>query len=311
MEAVGQLTGGIAHDFNNMLAVVVGGLDLARRKLHGPRREVEYHLDNAMEGATRAAALTRRLLSFARAEPLAARGDRAGAAGRGDAGAGRSRARRADHRPHPRAGRGMAGLGRPHPARQCDPQSRRQRARRDGRRRRPRTSRSSMSRSRAGEVEALAAGDYVRIAVSRHRPRHRARASPPRVRALLHHQAARQGHRPRPLAAVRLRPPVGRRRHPRLDARRGHDRLALSAALAGRGRRGAGAAALGDPRTRPPRARRARARILVVEDDPRVARATLGALEELGHRSGRGGKRRGSAGDARARIAISIWSSPT
>jgi signal transduction histidine kinase/CheY-like chemotaxis protein len=70
MEAVGQLTGGIAHDFNNMLAVVVGGLDLARRKLRGPRRDVEMHLDNAMEGATRAAALTRRLLSFARAEPL-------------------------------------------------------------------------------------------------------------------------------------------------------------------------------------------------------------------------------------------------
>ncbi len=70
MEAVGQLTGGIAHDFNNMLAVVVGGLDLARRKLHGSRREVEFHIDNAMEGATRAAALTRRLLAFARAEPL-------------------------------------------------------------------------------------------------------------------------------------------------------------------------------------------------------------------------------------------------
>jgi len=70
MEAVGQLTGGIAHDFNNMLAVVVGGLDLARRKLHGSRREVEFHLDNAMEGATRAAGLTRRLLAFARSEPL-------------------------------------------------------------------------------------------------------------------------------------------------------------------------------------------------------------------------------------------------
>lgn len=70
MEAVGQLTGGIAHDFNNMLAVVVGGLDLARRKLHSSRREVEFHLDNAMEGATRAAALTRRLLAFARSEPL-------------------------------------------------------------------------------------------------------------------------------------------------------------------------------------------------------------------------------------------------
>jgi len=70
MEAVGQLTGGIAHDFNNMLAVVVGGVDLAMRRLNGPRREVMTHLNNAMEGATRAAALTRRLLSFARSEPL-------------------------------------------------------------------------------------------------------------------------------------------------------------------------------------------------------------------------------------------------
>ncbi|HWJ38036.1 MAG TPA: ATP-binding protein, partial [Sphingomicrobium sp.] len=70
LDAVGQLTGGIAHDFNNMLAVVVGGIDLALRRLNGPRREVMMHLNNAMEGATRAAALTRRLLSFARSEPL-------------------------------------------------------------------------------------------------------------------------------------------------------------------------------------------------------------------------------------------------
>ena len=70
MEAVGQLTGGIAHDFNNMLAVVVGGLDIARRKIGGPKEDVEFHLDRALEGATRAAALTRRLLAFARAEAL-------------------------------------------------------------------------------------------------------------------------------------------------------------------------------------------------------------------------------------------------
>jgi len=70
MEAVGQLTGGIAHDFNNMLAVVVGGLDLARRRLTQETEVVQRHLDNAMEGATRAAELTRRLLAFARAEPL-------------------------------------------------------------------------------------------------------------------------------------------------------------------------------------------------------------------------------------------------
>lgn len=70
MDAVGQLTGGIAHDFNNMLAVVVGGLELAKRKLRLKPHEAARHLDNAMEGATRAAALTRRLLAFARSEPL-------------------------------------------------------------------------------------------------------------------------------------------------------------------------------------------------------------------------------------------------
>jgi signal transduction histidine kinase/CheY-like chemotaxis protein len=70
MEAVGQLTGGIAHDFNNMLAVVIGGIDLARRRLGKSKDEVARQLENAMEGATRAAALTRRLLAFARAEPL-------------------------------------------------------------------------------------------------------------------------------------------------------------------------------------------------------------------------------------------------
>ena len=70
MEAVGQLTGGIAHDFNNMLAVVLGGLDLAKRRLRQETEEVGRHIDNAMEGANRAATLTRRLLSFARAEPL-------------------------------------------------------------------------------------------------------------------------------------------------------------------------------------------------------------------------------------------------
>ena len=64
MDAVGQLTGGIAHDFNNMLAVVVGGLELAKRKLRLKPREAAHHLDNAMEGATRAAALTRRLLAL-------------------------------------------------------------------------------------------------------------------------------------------------------------------------------------------------------------------------------------------------------
>lgn len=69
MEAVGQLTGGIAHDFNNMLAVVVGGLELAQRFLPGTPEKAQRHLVNALDGANRAADLTRRLLTFARSEP--------------------------------------------------------------------------------------------------------------------------------------------------------------------------------------------------------------------------------------------------
>ena len=70
MDAVGQLTGGIAHDFNNMLAVVLGGLELARRSLHADPAVLTRHLDNATDGANRAAALTRRLLAFSREESL-------------------------------------------------------------------------------------------------------------------------------------------------------------------------------------------------------------------------------------------------
>ena len=69
MEAVGQLTGGIAHDFNNMLAVVVGGLELAQRWLSEAPDKAERHIHNALDGANRAADLTRRLLTFARSEP--------------------------------------------------------------------------------------------------------------------------------------------------------------------------------------------------------------------------------------------------
>jgi signal transduction histidine kinase/CheY-like chemotaxis protein len=71
MEAIGQLTGGIAHDFNNMLAIVLGNLDLAKRRLSRGTAVIEQHLNGAQEGARRAAALTQRLLAFARQQPLA------------------------------------------------------------------------------------------------------------------------------------------------------------------------------------------------------------------------------------------------
>src|ERR1700686_2095840 len=75
MEAVGQLTGGIAHDFNNLLTGIVGSLDLLQARLHQGRTDnVARYINAAMTSANRAAALTHRLLAFARRQPLIPKG---------------------------------------------------------------------------------------------------------------------------------------------------------------------------------------------------------------------------------------------
>lgn len=70
-EAVAQLAAGIAHDFNNMLAVVVSGINLAKRRLTKGAGDHEAMLDAALDGANRASALVKRLLAFSRQQPLA------------------------------------------------------------------------------------------------------------------------------------------------------------------------------------------------------------------------------------------------
>ncbi len=65
MEAIGRLAGGIAHDFNNILTAVFGNAELARRELARGGAPVEP-LDEILQAASRAAALTRQLLTFAR-----------------------------------------------------------------------------------------------------------------------------------------------------------------------------------------------------------------------------------------------------
>ena len=71
MEAVGQLTGGIAHDFNNLLTGIVGSLDLMQTRIAQGRTDtIDKYATAAMSSAKRAAALTHRLLAFARRQPL-------------------------------------------------------------------------------------------------------------------------------------------------------------------------------------------------------------------------------------------------
>jgi PAS domain S-box-containing protein len=69
LEAIGQLTGGMAHDFNNLLMAVLGSLELVKKRLP-PDPQVERLIGNAIQGAQRGAALTQRMLAFARRQEL-------------------------------------------------------------------------------------------------------------------------------------------------------------------------------------------------------------------------------------------------
>jgi signal transduction histidine kinase len=59
----------VAHDFNNLLAVVLGNLELLRKRLPDDPR-MRRLLEGAVQGAERGAALTQRLLAFARRQRL-------------------------------------------------------------------------------------------------------------------------------------------------------------------------------------------------------------------------------------------------
>ena len=59
----------MAHDFNNVLGIVLGNLQLVRERVDADERTNQM-LDDAIWSARRGAELTRRLLAFARRQPL-------------------------------------------------------------------------------------------------------------------------------------------------------------------------------------------------------------------------------------------------
>jgi PAS domain S-box-containing protein len=69
MESIGQLTGGVAHDFNNLLMAVMGNLQLLKKRFRDDDR-AQHLIAGALEGARRGAALTQRMLTFARQQEL-------------------------------------------------------------------------------------------------------------------------------------------------------------------------------------------------------------------------------------------------
>ncbi|MFY0727377.1 PAS domain S-box protein [Pseudomonas sp. NFX15] len=69
MQAIGQLSGGIAHDFNNLLTVILGNLEIVRKRVTDDAK-ITRLIDNATQGALRGVSLTQRMLAFARRQEL-------------------------------------------------------------------------------------------------------------------------------------------------------------------------------------------------------------------------------------------------
>jgi PAS domain S-box-containing protein len=69
MEALGQLTGGVAHDFNNILTVITGTIEILADGV-SDRPKLGAIAQMISEAAERGSELTRRLLAFARKQPL-------------------------------------------------------------------------------------------------------------------------------------------------------------------------------------------------------------------------------------------------
>jgi signal transduction histidine kinase len=69
LESLGQLTGGLAHDFNNLLMAILGNLDLLTKKLANDTAAKRL-VEGAIRSAERGAALTKRMLAFARRQEL-------------------------------------------------------------------------------------------------------------------------------------------------------------------------------------------------------------------------------------------------
>lgn len=70
MDALGKLTGGIAHDFNNLIGIILGYAEFLSFEAE-PGSELANYAAEIMKAGERGASLTKRLLSFSKAQSAA------------------------------------------------------------------------------------------------------------------------------------------------------------------------------------------------------------------------------------------------
>ena len=220
LQALGELTGGVAHDFNNLMTVIAGASDFLLKHPDLPLEKRQRYLEAIAETTERATSLTNHLLAFGRRQALKPAVLDLNV--RLDAFAemiGRMLGSPVKVQLDLKASH-AAGRGRPDAARNGAAQCGTQRPRRDARRGRarrsePPTASSTISRRSASPSATAARASRSEVLHSR-------------VRALLHHQGGRQGHRAGPVANPRLCRAGRRPGGDRVPRRRGHDSAHLS-----------------------------------------------------------------------------------
>jgi signal transduction histidine kinase len=238
MEAIGQLTGGIAHDFNNLLAVIVGSLNLLQKRIRRGDTDVQKFVDAALEGADRAATLTKRLLNFSRQYPLAPEPIKANAL---VSNMSELVARTmGDVKTETILAGGLwwihvdksllesSILNLCINARDAMP---------DGGKLTIETANTHLDEAYCREHPEVTVGQYVLIAVTDTGRNDLDSAAG--TRSFLHDQGSRQGHRARPLASARFRQAIGRTHQGLHRARRRYDHQAVLSAIFPAGRRAA------------------------------------------------------------------------
>ena len=253
MESLGRLAGGIAHDFNNLLTIINGTADLALLRLAAAgQRDDDWR--GVRDAGERAATLTRQLLAISRKqvlqiEVLDPNEVLGGIEGLLRRLIGEDVLLRVALAPD--AGRVKADAGQIEQVVVNLAVNARDAMPRGGMLTLETRAAEVVGTMMAAERSPIGQGRYVVIAVTDTGEGMDERHAGSRLRAVLHHQGARQGHRPRTVHGVRHRPAVRRRDPLAFGARRRDDVRSLPAQRRRSGpARAQRAAPDGDPRHR-------------------------------------------------------------